>query len=101
MQIRFIVANVQSALLALPDIDDNNVTVHTGEKPHIEKNGLDPAWLKNCILMEHICMLLQWFYLGFTNPLRSSSTRQSIRDTERTTLDTVGLRVYSLKRANQ
>eukprot|EP00971_Amphidinium_carterae_P313163 6223849-Amphidinium_carterae.1 len=40
MQIRFIVANVQSALLRLTDIDDNNVTVHTGKKPHIEKNGL-------------------------------------------------------------
>eukprot|EP00971_Amphidinium_carterae_P004103 81391-Amphidinium_carterae.1 len=40
MQIRFIPAYVQSALLANPDIDDNNVTVHTGKKPHIEKNGL-------------------------------------------------------------
>eukprot|EP00971_Amphidinium_carterae_P298683 5934034-Amphidinium_carterae.2 len=40
MQIRFIAANVQSALLGLPGIDDNNVTVHTGKKPHIEKNGL-------------------------------------------------------------
>eukprot|EP00971_Amphidinium_carterae_P041180 808624-Amphidinium_carterae.1 len=40
MQIRCIVANLQSALLGLPDIDDNNVAVHTGKKPHIEKNGL-------------------------------------------------------------
>eukprot|EP00971_Amphidinium_carterae_P225529 4473083-Amphidinium_carterae.1 len=39
VQIRFIVANVQSALLGVPDIDDNNVTVDTG-KQHIEKNGL-------------------------------------------------------------
>eukprot|EP00971_Amphidinium_carterae_P160318 3178206-Amphidinium_carterae.2 len=40
MQICFIVANVQSALLELPDIDDNNVTVHTCNKPYIEKRGL-------------------------------------------------------------
>eukprot|EP00971_Amphidinium_carterae_P075641 1494422-Amphidinium_carterae.1 len=39
MQIRFIVSNVQSALLGLPDIDENNVTVHTGEKPYLKKNG--------------------------------------------------------------
>eukprot|EP00971_Amphidinium_carterae_P032397 638092-Amphidinium_carterae.2 len=38
MQIRFIVANVQVALLGRPDIDDNNVTIHTGKKPHIVKN---------------------------------------------------------------
>eukprot|EP00971_Amphidinium_carterae_P312913 6218539-Amphidinium_carterae.3 len=37
---RFIVANVQSALLGLPDIDENNVTVHTtGKHPYLEKNG--------------------------------------------------------------
>eukprot|EP00971_Amphidinium_carterae_P047539 936337-Amphidinium_carterae.1 len=40
MQICFIVANVQSPLLGLPDIDDNNVTVHTGINPHIERKGL-------------------------------------------------------------
>eukprot|EP00971_Amphidinium_carterae_P260480 5167900-Amphidinium_carterae.1 len=40
MQIRFIVANVQSALPGLLDIDDNKVAVHTGKKPYIEKNGL-------------------------------------------------------------
>eukprot|EP00971_Amphidinium_carterae_P174672 3462341-Amphidinium_carterae.3 len=39
MQVRFIVANVQSALLGLPDLDENNATVHTGKKPHLEKNG--------------------------------------------------------------
>eukprot|EP00971_Amphidinium_carterae_P287070 5698615-Amphidinium_carterae.1 len=39
MQIRFIVANVQSGLLGLPDIDENNVTVHTGKQPYLEKNG--------------------------------------------------------------
>eukprot|EP00971_Amphidinium_carterae_P051593 1015544-Amphidinium_carterae.3 len=39
MQICFIAANVQSPLLGLPDIDDNKVTVHTGDKPYIEKFG--------------------------------------------------------------
>eukprot|EP00971_Amphidinium_carterae_P151915 3010782-Amphidinium_carterae.3 len=43
MQIHFIVANhaanVQSALLRLPDIDELNVKVHTGKKPYLEKNG--------------------------------------------------------------
>eukprot|EP00971_Amphidinium_carterae_P350570 6491626-Amphidinium_carterae.2 len=44
MQIRFIVANAQSALLGhallrLPDIDENNVSVHTGTQPYLEKNG--------------------------------------------------------------
>eukprot|EP00971_Amphidinium_carterae_P155390 3081731-Amphidinium_carterae.2 len=40
MQTRFIVANVQSALLGLLDIDENNVTIHTGKKPYIEKKGI-------------------------------------------------------------
>eukprot|EP00971_Amphidinium_carterae_P348263 6490407-Amphidinium_carterae.4 len=35
------ITNVHSALLGLPDIDDNTVTVHTGKKPHIEKNLLN------------------------------------------------------------
>eukprot|EP00971_Amphidinium_carterae_P348431 6490484-Amphidinium_carterae.2 len=39
MQIRFIVANVQPALLGLPDIDENNVTVHMGKQPYLEKNA--------------------------------------------------------------
>eukprot|EP00971_Amphidinium_carterae_P257050 5103131-Amphidinium_carterae.1 len=34
MQIRFIVANVRSALFGLPDIDENHVTVHTGKQPY-------------------------------------------------------------------
>eukprot|EP00971_Amphidinium_carterae_P006717 132455-Amphidinium_carterae.2 len=38
-EIRFIVAHVQSALLGLPEIDGNNVTVHTGKKPYLKKNG--------------------------------------------------------------
>eukprot|EP00971_Amphidinium_carterae_P162088 3213058-Amphidinium_carterae.1 len=29
-----------SALLGLPDIDDDTVAIHTGKKPRIEKNGL-------------------------------------------------------------
>eukprot|EP00971_Amphidinium_carterae_P312047 6202876-Amphidinium_carterae.2 len=39
VQVCFIVANVQSPLLGLHDIDDNKVTVHTGDKPYIEKFG--------------------------------------------------------------
>eukprot|EP00971_Amphidinium_carterae_P079505 1573084-Amphidinium_carterae.1 len=34
MQVCFIVANVQSPLLGLPDIDDNKATIHTGDKPY-------------------------------------------------------------------
>eukprot|EP00971_Amphidinium_carterae_P004897 98003-Amphidinium_carterae.2 len=34
------VANAQSALLGLPDVDENNVTVHTGKQPYLEKNGM-------------------------------------------------------------
>eukprot|EP00971_Amphidinium_carterae_P311460 6190398-Amphidinium_carterae.1 len=39
MQICFILANVQSPLRGLSDIDENTVTVHTGNSPHIEKKG--------------------------------------------------------------
>eukprot|EP00971_Amphidinium_carterae_P215744 4282834-Amphidinium_carterae.1 len=39
MQVCFIVANVQSPLLGLPDIDDNKVTIHTGDKPCIKQFG--------------------------------------------------------------
>eukprot|EP00971_Amphidinium_carterae_P262921 5215967-Amphidinium_carterae.1 len=37
MQVSFIVANVQSALLGLPDLNENKVTFHTGVLPYIEK----------------------------------------------------------------
>eukprot|EP00971_Amphidinium_carterae_P165429 3279345-Amphidinium_carterae.1 len=37
--IRFIVSNVQSALLGLLDIDENNVSVHTGKHPYLKKSG--------------------------------------------------------------
>eukprot|EP00971_Amphidinium_carterae_P275855 5473703-Amphidinium_carterae.2 len=39
MQVCFIVANVQSALLGLPDLDKNKVTVYTGDKPYLDKFG--------------------------------------------------------------
>eukprot|EP00971_Amphidinium_carterae_P270675 5371314-Amphidinium_carterae.1 len=38
MQVSFIVANVQSALLGLPDLNRNRVTFHTGVFPYIEKH---------------------------------------------------------------
>eukprot|EP00971_Amphidinium_carterae_P056813 1123239-Amphidinium_carterae.1 len=37
MQVSFVVANVQSALLGLPDLNKNNVTFHTGGRPYIKK----------------------------------------------------------------
>eukprot|EP00971_Amphidinium_carterae_P270611 5369574-Amphidinium_carterae.1 len=37
MQLSFVVANVQSALLGLPDLNKDNVTFHTGVRPYIEK----------------------------------------------------------------
>eukprot|EP00971_Amphidinium_carterae_P205718 4082511-Amphidinium_carterae.1 len=37
LQISFVVANVQSALLGLPDLNKNKVTFHTGVIPYIEK----------------------------------------------------------------
>eukprot|EP00971_Amphidinium_carterae_P198653 3942557-Amphidinium_carterae.3 len=39
MQVCFIVANVQSALPGLPELDKNKVTVHTGDKPYLDKFG--------------------------------------------------------------
>eukprot|EP00971_Amphidinium_carterae_P301720 5994116-Amphidinium_carterae.2 len=37
LQVSFVVANVHSALLGLPDLNKNNVTFHTGVIPYIEK----------------------------------------------------------------
>eukprot|EP00971_Amphidinium_carterae_P257794 5117109-Amphidinium_carterae.1 len=39
LQVSFIVANVQSALLGLPDLNKSNVTFHTGVIPYIEKHN--------------------------------------------------------------
>eukprot|EP00971_Amphidinium_carterae_P068284 1352227-Amphidinium_carterae.1 len=39
LQVSFVVANVQSALLGLPDLNKNKVTFHTGEFPYIEKHS--------------------------------------------------------------
>eukprot|EP00971_Amphidinium_carterae_P149426 2962694-Amphidinium_carterae.1 len=38
-QVGFVVANVQLALLGLPDLNKNKVTFHTGVIPHIEKHS--------------------------------------------------------------
>eukprot|EP00971_Amphidinium_carterae_P014178 279757-Amphidinium_carterae.1 len=34
----FIVANVQSPLIGLPDLNDNKTTIHTGDKPSIDRS---------------------------------------------------------------
>eukprot|EP00971_Amphidinium_carterae_P169736 3363104-Amphidinium_carterae.1 len=39
MQVCFIVSNVQSPLIGLPDISDNKTTIHTGAKLYIEQFG--------------------------------------------------------------
>eukprot|EP00971_Amphidinium_carterae_P027266 537174-Amphidinium_carterae.7 len=39
MQVCFIVANVQSPLIGLPDLNDSRTTIHTGDKPYIEQFG--------------------------------------------------------------
>eukprot|EP00971_Amphidinium_carterae_P320964 6380038-Amphidinium_carterae.2 len=37
MQVKFSVANVQSPLIGLPDMDLNEMTIHTGNDPYIEQ----------------------------------------------------------------
>eukprot|EP00971_Amphidinium_carterae_P083345 1649624-Amphidinium_carterae.1 len=39
MQVCVIVANVQSPLTGLPDLNDNKTPLHTGDKPYIEQFG--------------------------------------------------------------
>eukprot|EP00971_Amphidinium_carterae_P015932 314552-Amphidinium_carterae.1 len=39
MQVKFIVANVQSPLIGLPDMDYNELVMHTGAEPTIEQYG--------------------------------------------------------------
>eukprot|EP00971_Amphidinium_carterae_P172531 3420061-Amphidinium_carterae.3 len=77
MQVCFIVANVQSPQLGLPDINDSRVTVHTGDTIPTLRSL---ATLSSYIRLEHIYTLLQWFYLGSTHPMRYSWTRQSLQD---------------------
>eukprot|EP00971_Amphidinium_carterae_P015298 301864-Amphidinium_carterae.1 len=36
MQVKFIVANVQSPFIGLPDMDYNEIVMHTGAEPTIE-----------------------------------------------------------------
>eukprot|EP00971_Amphidinium_carterae_P313661 6234051-Amphidinium_carterae.5 len=82
MQIRFIVANVQHQLFLIgrSDIDDNNVTVHTGKKPHIEKNELVEQ-LHSLGAHQHAAMVIPGTWVStFTNPMRSNSTIRSTRD---------------------
>eukprot|EP00971_Amphidinium_carterae_P013108 258434-Amphidinium_carterae.1 len=37
MQVKFVVANVQSPLIGLPDMDHNEIAMHTGNEPNIEQ----------------------------------------------------------------
>eukprot|EP00971_Amphidinium_carterae_P064393 1275356-Amphidinium_carterae.1 len=46
MQVRFIVANVPSPLIGLPDMDYNELAVHTGNEPHIEQYGCSERAVK-------------------------------------------------------
>eukprot|EP00971_Amphidinium_carterae_P125385 2484049-Amphidinium_carterae.1 len=46
MQVKFIVANVQSPLLGLPDMDYNELVMHTGAEPTIEQHGYYEAAMK-------------------------------------------------------
>eukprot|EP00971_Amphidinium_carterae_P015528 306479-Amphidinium_carterae.1 len=39
LQVSFVVANVQSAYLGLPNLNKNKVTFHTGAFPYIEKHS--------------------------------------------------------------
>eukprot|EP00971_Amphidinium_carterae_P036685 721007-Amphidinium_carterae.2 len=39
VQVKFVVANVQSPLIGLHDIDFNEIVMHTGNEPYIEQYG--------------------------------------------------------------
>eukprot|EP00971_Amphidinium_carterae_P240816 4780762-Amphidinium_carterae.1 len=39
LQVKFIVANVQPPLIGLPDMDFNEVVMHTGNEPYIDQYG--------------------------------------------------------------
>eukprot|EP00971_Amphidinium_carterae_P352184 6492468-Amphidinium_carterae.1 len=39
MQVRLIVASVQSPLIGLPDMGNNELAMHMGNEPHIEQYG--------------------------------------------------------------
>eukprot|EP00971_Amphidinium_carterae_P349871 6491273-Amphidinium_carterae.1 len=39
MQVCFVVANAQSPLIGLPDLNDDKTIIHTGDKPYIEQFG--------------------------------------------------------------
>eukprot|EP00971_Amphidinium_carterae_P077537 1532295-Amphidinium_carterae.1 len=40
MQVKFIVANVQSPLIGSPDMDYNEIVMHTGAEPTIEQMAI-------------------------------------------------------------
>eukprot|EP00971_Amphidinium_carterae_P169233 3352680-Amphidinium_carterae.3 len=82
MQICFIVANVQSPLLGLLDIDDNKVTVHTGDEPYIEQ----------FVNKEQLHSLGAHLWRTDTS---------STRSTQRTICDTTGLCLHSVQCAYQ
>eukprot|EP00971_Amphidinium_carterae_P100937 1997046-Amphidinium_carterae.2 len=46
MQLKFTVANVQSQLTGLPDMDFNELAMHTGNEPHIEQYGYSEPAMK-------------------------------------------------------
>eukprot|EP00971_Amphidinium_carterae_P149956 2972697-Amphidinium_carterae.1 len=46
MQVKFIIANVQSPLIGLPDMDYNELVMHTGAEPTIEQCGYQEPSMK-------------------------------------------------------
>eukprot|EP00971_Amphidinium_carterae_P202911 4026712-Amphidinium_carterae.1 len=46
MQVKFIVANVQSPLIGLSDMDYNEIIMHTGTEPTIEQHGYYESAMK-------------------------------------------------------
>eukprot|EP00971_Amphidinium_carterae_P237426 4713208-Amphidinium_carterae.2 len=38
-EVTLVVGHMTMQILGLPDIDENNVTAHTGKQPYLEKNG--------------------------------------------------------------
>eukprot|EP00971_Amphidinium_carterae_P262070 5198264-Amphidinium_carterae.1 len=62
MQVCFIVGNVQSPLIGLPDLNDDKTTIHTGDKPYIEQSGHSEQLLHIGSHLHVVSMVLPGFH---------------------------------------
>eukprot|EP00971_Amphidinium_carterae_P111629 2210696-Amphidinium_carterae.1 len=77
IQVCFTVSNVQSPLIGLPDINDNNTTVHTGAKPYCTLSNL--ATVSNFYALEHISTWRAWCFRASTTLMKYDWTRRFTR----------------------